>query len=156
VLGPEHPDVASTLNNLAILLVEEGEPQEARLLHERALRIREKAFGPDHPAVAQSVQNLASAIRATGDYRQALTLYERALEIYRTALGPEHPRVAMTHYNVGCLLALQGESSKSLEQLRLAMALGFRNPAMAEDPDLASLRGLDAFQNLLADASAAN
>jgi tetratricopeptide (TPR) repeat protein len=150
VLGPDHPDVASTLNNLAILLVEEGEPEEARRLHERALRIRENKFGPEHATVAQSVQNLAFAIRSTGDYAQALPLYERALSIYVTALGPDHPRVAMTHYNLACLLALQDDISKSLEELELALEMGFNNPTMADDPDLASLKGLPAFQALIA------
>ena len=47
-LGPEHPDTAETLNNLALLQRDEGDHAAARPLLERALAINEKACGPDH------------------------------------------------------------------------------------------------------------
>jgi hypothetical protein len=48
VLGPEHPDTAASLNNLARLLKAQGDLAGARPLHERALAIREKVLGPEH------------------------------------------------------------------------------------------------------------
>ena len=48
-LGPEHPLTATTLNNLAVLLQDQGDLAGARSLNERALAIREKALGPEHP-----------------------------------------------------------------------------------------------------------
>ena len=50
--GPDHPDVAIRLNNLAAILRDLGQPAEARPLAERALAIAEAAYGPDHPDVA--------------------------------------------------------------------------------------------------------
>ncbi|MEK6617818.1 MAG: tetratricopeptide repeat protein, partial [Nitrospirota bacterium] len=47
--GPDHPDVATSLNNLAELLQTTGDLTEARPVYERALKIRERALGPDHP-----------------------------------------------------------------------------------------------------------
>ena len=49
LLGPEHPDVATSLNNLAQLYRSQGRYAEAEPLHQRALTIREKALGPEHP-----------------------------------------------------------------------------------------------------------
>ena len=49
VLGPEHPDTAASLSNLAKLLREQGDFAGARPLLERALSIREKVLGPEHP-----------------------------------------------------------------------------------------------------------
>ena len=46
VLGPEHPDTAESLDNLARLLQDHGDLAAARPLHERALTIREKVLGP--------------------------------------------------------------------------------------------------------------
>src|SRR6266705_554827 len=48
-LGPDHPDVASLLNNLAELYRAQGRYADAEALFKRSLAIREKALGPDHP-----------------------------------------------------------------------------------------------------------
>ena len=50
--GPDHPDVAIPLNNLAHILRDLGQPAEARPLAERALTITEAAYGPGHPQAA--------------------------------------------------------------------------------------------------------
>ena len=56
-LGPEHPDVAVSLNNLAVVYRAQAKYAEAEPLHKRALAIREKALGPDHLDVAISLEN---------------------------------------------------------------------------------------------------
>jgi hypothetical protein len=53
-LGPDHPDTAASLNNLANLLKAHGDLAGARPLYERALAIRETALGPDHSDTAGS------------------------------------------------------------------------------------------------------
>jgi hypothetical protein len=57
-LGPDHPDTATSLNYLAVLLQAQGDLAAARPLYERALAIREKALGPDHPDTATVRRNL--------------------------------------------------------------------------------------------------
>ena len=61
--GPEHPDVAADLNNLAGLLRATNRLAEAEPLYRRALAIDEASYGPDHPAVATIRANLASMQR---------------------------------------------------------------------------------------------
>jgi len=51
-LGPDHPYVANSLNNLAAVYEAQGKYAEAEPLYKRALKIDEKALGPDHPDVA--------------------------------------------------------------------------------------------------------
>ena len=48
-LGPEHPDLAVSLNNLAGLYQAMGAYDKALPLYQRALTIREKALGPEAP-----------------------------------------------------------------------------------------------------------
>ncbi|HEX9256594.1 MAG TPA: tetratricopeptide repeat protein, partial [Candidatus Angelobacter sp.] len=48
-LGPEHPNTASSLNNLALLLKEQGKFSEAEPLYRRALAIREGVFDSQPP-----------------------------------------------------------------------------------------------------------
>jgi tetratricopeptide (TPR) repeat protein len=59
VLGPEHPDTALSLNNLAFLYQAIGEYAKAELLGQEALRIWQKVLGPEHPLTATSLENLA-------------------------------------------------------------------------------------------------
>ncbi|CAN0139752.1 unnamed protein product, partial [Scytosiphon promiscuus] len=47
-LGPEHPNVATALNNRAGFFSPRGSYEEAGSLYERSLAIREKALGHDH------------------------------------------------------------------------------------------------------------
>jgi tetratricopeptide (TPR) repeat protein len=90
VLGPEHPDTAKNLENLAILLSAEGAFAGAWPLWERALAIYEKALGPEHPETARSLNNLAVLLRDQGDFAGAWPLSVRALVIYEKAFGPDH------------------------------------------------------------------
>ena len=69
-LGPEHPSVATGLNNLAEVYSAQGRYAEAEPLHKRALAIREKALGPEHPDVAQSLNNLSGLLPLPGPLRR--------------------------------------------------------------------------------------
>ena len=60
--GPDHPDVAIDLNNLAQLLQATNRLGEAEPLMRRALAIDEASYGPDHPNVAIDLNNLASLL----------------------------------------------------------------------------------------------
>jgi tetratricopeptide (TPR) repeat protein len=66
VLGPEHPDTAGCLHNLALHLSDQGDLAAARPLFERALAIYEKTFGAEHPLTATPLDNLASLLRDLG------------------------------------------------------------------------------------------
>ncbi len=57
---PEHPDTATSLNNLALLYDSQGKYEQAEPLYQRALHIREQVLGPEHPDTAQSLNNLAA------------------------------------------------------------------------------------------------
>ena len=80
-VGPYHPDVATSLNNLALLYDNQGHYAQAEPLYKRALKIDEKTLGPDHPSVATSLENLAGLYRATKRDKEAEPLEERAARI---------------------------------------------------------------------------
>jgi tetratricopeptide (TPR) repeat protein len=135
-LGPEHPNTATALNNLAFLLQAQGDYTRARPLYERALAILEKALGPDHPETAASLNNLASLLYDQGDLAGARPHYERALAIREKALGPDHPDMAKTLNDLALLLKDQGDLDgvRPLYERALAIcetALGPDHPTTA-------------------------
>ncbi len=109
--GPDHPDVANRLNNLALILQDLGLAQEARPLAERALAITEAAYGPDHPEVATDLSNLALILEGLGLGREARPLAERALAIDEATYGPDHPTVATLRSNLNVILRGMGKNT---------------------------------------------
>ena len=59
VLGPEHPETARGLNNLAAIYDSIGDFAKALPLDKRALAIWEKVLGPEHPEMARGLNTLA-------------------------------------------------------------------------------------------------
>ena len=67
-LGPDHVDVAASLNNIAVLLKTSGQFEEAEEMYNRSIAIKENALGPNHPQVY-----LATACKAaTAHYKLRL------------------------------------------------------------------------------------
>jgi tetratricopeptide (TPR) repeat protein len=77
-LGPDHPGVATSLNNLAVLYQEMGRPADAEPLARRALTIREKAYGANSPQLLNTIHNLAELYRTLGRNADADALNKRA------------------------------------------------------------------------------
>jgi tetratricopeptide (TPR) repeat protein len=102
--GPDHPNVARSLNNLALVLKDLGELAQAQAILERALKIDEAAYGPNHPEVATELDNLARILSDLGELTTARTLLEHALAIRRQALGAEQTKTKSVESNLASLV----------------------------------------------------
>jgi CHAT domain-containing protein/Tfp pilus assembly protein PilF len=110
------PDVgAGTLIRLAKLPDSQGDLDEVRRLHEKALASREKTWGPDHPDVAESLVSLAKLHRDSGDPEFARPLLQRALKIQQDSFGPLHPAVGRTEISLAELHWTLGDHIAALE-----------------------------------------
>jgi tetratricopeptide (TPR) repeat protein len=70
------------------------EYQQAELLYQRALRIKEKALGQNHYSVAISLNNLATLYASQKQYTKAEPLYKQSIMIFEKSLGVNHPSLA--------------------------------------------------------------
>src|SRR6516225_139937 len=137
-LGPNHPSVAVSLNNLAELYQAEGRYAEAEPLYKRSLAIREKALGPVHPDVAASLGNLAQLYKDQGRFADAEPLFKRSLTIRKKALGPDHPDVAASLNALASLYQHQGRYADAEPLYKQSLAVDER--ALGSDhPDVALL-----------------
>jgi len=135
-LGPDHPKVATSLNNLAFLYQSIGSYYEAEPLYQRALKIRENKLGHDHPDVAHSLNNLAFLYQSMGLYNEAEPLHQRALKIREVKLSPDHTDVATSLNNLAELYRSMGSYVKADPLYQRALniyekALGPDHPSVA-------------------------
>jgi CHAT domain-containing protein/Tfp pilus assembly protein PilF len=122
-LGPEHLDIATSLNKLALLYRAEGRYEEAEPLYRRSLAIREKVLGPGHPDTATILNNLGRLIESQGRYGEAESLYKRTLAIYENVLGPWHTSTAISLNNLASLYGSQGRKNEAERLYKRAIAI---------------------------------
>jgi tetratricopeptide (TPR) repeat protein len=121
--GPDHPNVAISLNNLARVLHVTNRLLEAEPLIRRALAIDAQCFGPDHPNVAMRLNNLALLLMDTNRLAEAEPLMRRALAIDEQSFGPNHPNVALKLNNLAQLLKATNRRAEAESLMRRALAI---------------------------------
>ncbi|MBW4492529.1 MAG: CHAT domain-containing protein [Oscillatoria princeps RMCB-10] len=119
----DHPNVASSLNNLAALYNSQGRNEKAEPLYEEALAMIERLFKSDHPHVASILNNLAELYRSQGRYEKAEPLYEKALAMIKRLFKSDHPHVASSLNNLAELYDSQGRYEKAEPLYEDALAM---------------------------------
>ena len=117
LLGTEHPNVATSLNNLAGLYSSQGKYEEAEPLYQQALEMLQKLLGTEHPDIATSLNNLAGLYSSQGKYEEAEPLYQQALAIAEKSLGVAHPNTMTIRNNFADMLKSRQSSDFSLLEL---------------------------------------
>ena len=107
--GPDHPDVAYSLNNLGELYRTQGKYAEAEPLHKRALAIWEEVLGKDHLDVATSLNNLALLYNTQGKYAEAEPLYQESTGNSRESSWERPPRCGGIPEQSGGTLLFPGQ-----------------------------------------------
>jgi len=115
VLGSEHPNTLTSMNNLAEMLRAQGDPVGAREIHEQVLKIARQVLGDEHPDTLASMNNLALTLRDLGDLGDAQEIQEQVLEIQRRTCGDEHPDTMTLSINLAETLRAQGDLAGARE-----------------------------------------
>ncbi|NEO91022.1 MAG: tetratricopeptide repeat protein, partial [Moorea sp. SIO3G5] len=139
-LGHHHPDVASSVNNLALLYWSMGRYDQAEPLYQQALEMTKQLLGHHHPSLATNLNNLALLYYSMGRYDQAEPLYQQALELFKQLLGHHHPSLATNLNNLALLYYSMGryDQAEPLYQQALEIRkqlLGHYHPSLATSLD---------------------
>jgi len=89
-MGSNSPDTAAALNDLAIVVREVHEDQEALQLHARAIRIRQKNMGVWNVTVAEGLYNVSLIYHDLDDLPSAIQCARGCCRIYDAVLGATH------------------------------------------------------------------
>jgi tetratricopeptide (TPR) repeat protein len=136
LFSPDHPEVATHLNNLAGLFMATNRFPEAEPLMRRALEIDEKSLDIDHPSVARDLSNLAQILKDTNRFKEAEPLMRRALEIDENSSGSDHHNVAIDMNNLAQLLQATNRLKEAEPLMRRVVeickkSLGVEHPNVA-------------------------
>ena len=113
VLGQEHPDTLSSINNTGMLLRAQGKLAEAEPYLKEALDKRRRVLGEEHPDTLTSINNMGYLLDDQGRLAEAEPYYREALEKHRRVLGEDHPDTLICIDNLGMLLKAQGKLAEA-------------------------------------------
>ena len=116
---PNHPDIASSLNNLASAYFSQGNFTDAVNLFKEALELRRNIYRdqPNHLDIATSLNNLAIALERQGNLTESVKLHMVSLEMRRNIYldQPNHPDIATSLNNLALALERQGNLTESVK-----------------------------------------
>ena len=101
--GPDIPTPSGIMNDVAIILFNQGKYQEAQKLLEEVVDVKRRTLGPEDPITLRSANNLAVMMAMQGEYEDAVKLAEDTLEIQRRVEGPETIFTLRSAYNVAIM-----------------------------------------------------
>ena len=90
--GDDHPEFATSLNNLALLYELMGDFERGGTTLSAMQRDPIRCSESKHPAYANVLNNLGTLYRDQGKYAPARTFLTESLEAHRVAYGNNHPR----------------------------------------------------------------
>jgi serine/threonine-protein kinase len=134
--GQDHIDVATSMQNLSILLAAKGDLRGAEPLCRQALEIARRTSGEESLEVASILNTLGGLLLREGDLPGAEAANRESLEIRSGLLGEGHPDVAESLNDLAVVLGTKGDhrQAEALHRQALEITRKVRGP---EHPEVA-------------------
>jgi CHAT domain-containing protein/tetratricopeptide (TPR) repeat protein len=134
--GPEDPNTAVAINNLAELYRATGAYAEAELLYQKAVAIFIAKFGPHDVRTTIPLGNLGMFYQMTGAMKKAEPLLERVVAIREKNLGAEDALTGEARNNLANFYEVTGAYSRAEFLYQQALAIqqkvrGIEHPTTA-------------------------
>lgn len=123
-LGPDHVDVATTLNNIGRIFVQGDQFDQALGYYQDALRIRRISLGTNSLDYAATAFNAGQSLHQKGDLDEAAKLYHEFLRVATIKFGKSHRDVAVVLSGIAQIHQEKGEFEKALELYEESLAAG--------------------------------
>ena len=130
-LGAVHPDIATTLEQLGIVLEAQGDYDAAEANLREALTMRRQTDGAAALPIASVLTALANVRRSQNAFDEAKQLLEQALAIQLDHLGPDHGDMGTTYVQLGRVHQDRGDLVAAEDALSTALTI--RQAALGDD-----------------------
>ncbi len=117
------PNLARSLDGLALVYFTRGWYQKAEPLFREALQIRKDVFGDEHPEVAAALNSLGVFLSDQNRMDEAQLLQENALEMAEKIFRPDHPSLAVFLGNLAACYRDKGMHDRALPLFERALAI---------------------------------
>jgi len=102
-LGPDHFEIGTCLNNLAMVRGRQNQPEEAAKLFLQSEQILRKTLG-DHPSTARTLANYGSALLSAGKRELAEPIIRAGYDMRQSTLGAANGATADSAFGLGVVL----------------------------------------------------
>lgn len=121
--GPDHPEVASVMNTLALIYEGNGNFEAAIATIRQVIDIRRIQSEPGHN-LAANLNNLAIMLHRTGELEESDLLFREAVEVVEDIWGDNHPYMAFTLNGYAGLHQQRGLYAEAETDLLRALEIG--------------------------------
>ena len=132
----EHPDVAQSLNRLAMLLKNEGKPAQSEVIRREALEMQRKLLGEENAEVAQTLSSLGDLLIIENKLPEAESVHRQALKVRMQVYGKDGVNTVSSLVRLGGVLEKEGKLDEA-RNLYLEAADGTNATAAAAQSCLA-------------------
>ncbi len=106
ILPEDHPGTSAALYNLGLILIDQGEVDEAERIAKEALRLNRQVFGDKHENVALNLCLLGGIALKRGDALLARQNYDECAAVMRSVHPANHPQLAFAWLGLGWSMEL--------------------------------------------------
>ncbi|CAB4014994.1 nephrocystin-3 [Paramuricea clavata] len=135
--GRKSPEIASSLDNVGVLLLTEKRYQDAETLFKKSLAMRESLFGGKDLVVTQSLDKLASLYYDQKMYSECITYHKMSLAIKREKLEKDDQNVIANMNRLAIALRRNGNLEAS-ESVYREVLMALKEKHDAKDPMIAT------------------
>jgi tetratricopeptide (TPR) repeat protein len=133
----DHPDIAKSLNSMAVSYSSLGDYKTAFEYYTKALEMRQKLDDGDHPEIASSLNSMAVSFERLGDDKTAFEYYTKALEMNQNLFSGDNPYIASSLYNMAVSYSRLGDEKTAFEYYTKALEMR-QKLYNGDHPDIAS------------------
>jgi len=135
LLGDADPLTLHSLNNMALVLMDQGNTAESEKMLREAVEGNTRVLGPDDPETLRAMSNLGNLYRDEGKFSEAEPLLRSAVERSRHVHGDDHRDTLIAINSLATLFAHQGKFGEAEPLWREVHERGTRALG-ADDPDV--------------------
>ncbi|KAF8322934.1 hypothetical protein F5887DRAFT_1086935 [Amanita rubescens] len=134
ILGSDHPDTLTAMNNLALTYWNQARWDEAEKLQVEVMKAQKVKLGSDHPSTLITRNNLALTYQNQGRWDEAEKLQVKVMKAQKVMLGSNHPKTLTNMNNLALTYENQGRWDEA-EKLQVEMMKAWKVMLGSDHPN---------------------